>query len=250
MNSTSTIKTFMVKTVAGARENIEITSQDTFTSFCEKVRSTFNFEKEQKLRIICSGTIITEDKFKNIPDKTTIICLATKPIDSQVSQTSTNTNATVPVTASVITPVTTATVSSQNVPLFPSDGTLYSFKQVQAYTIVFLNFISSNPQLRDAFLNNYGLLVTELAKNQQLEELMKNILSQSGQIMEAMEKGENIKVNINTNTNTMDKIELTAEDSKKIDQLIAMGFNPDQVVIAYLQSGKNIDKTLRSLTGQ
>ena len=123
----------------------------------------------------------------------------------------------------------------------------YSFKQVQAYTIVFMNFISANPQLRDAFLNNYSLLVTELAKNNQLMDVMKSILSQSGQIMESMEKGENISVNINTNNNSMEKIELTAEDRQNIDQLIMMGFNPDKAVVEYLKSEKDVQKTLEAL---
>ena len=246
-------RTFTIKTTGGIQEKIEVSPEDTFEYFCEKIRSTFNFEADRKLRVICAGKIITENDFKTLPDKVTMICLATKPTD--ISPQIPNQPIPQPVQQPVQQPVPQATEvndsnNSASGRLFPSTGETYSFKQVQAYTIVFLNFISSNPQLREAFLNNYGLLVTELAKNQQLEEIMKNILSQSGQIMEAMEKGENIKLNINTDSNSMDKIELTREDTMRIDQLIAMGFNPDKVVVAYLKSGKNMDRTLQALTSQ
>jgi hypothetical protein len=242
----SSNRTFTVKTVGGAKEELSISADTTFESFCQTIRSTFSFDDDRRLKVICNGTILNDERFSTIPDRSTIICLATRPTTAPAPAPApqpVEQQQPVQQTATVETTSTTQTDASTG-----SEPT-YSFKQVQAYTIVFLNFISSNPQLRDAFLNNYGLLVTELAKSEQLEEIMKNILSQSGQIMEAMEKGENIKVNINTNDNSMEQIELTPEDHQKIEQLIAMGFNPDQVVVEYLKSGKDIQLTLQALHG-
>lgn len=234
----NTIRTFTVKTIGGAVETIEVSPEDTFDTFCKTIKSTFCIDDDRRLKIVCNGGVVNEDKFQGIPDKALVICLATRPINTAPAPAT--------VQSQESSSVTQVQVVESVADVQTADPT-YSFKQVQAYTIVFMNFISANAQLRDAFLNNYGLLVTELAKNDQLMDVMKNILSQSGQIMESMEKGENISVNINTDNNSMEKIELTTEDRQKIDQLIMMGFNPDKVVVEYLKSGKDVQKTLEAL---
>jgi hypothetical protein len=250
----SVTRIFTVKTVGGGEEQIIVEPSLSFDGFKEKVRTAFGFDEDRRIKVVFSGGVVDATKFTDIPDKSVVICLATRP-PRQVSTTTNNTEPeSIPTTPVPIPPpslpVQSLPVQSQPIESTTSANTpepMYGFKNIKAYTIVFLNFIAANPQLRDAFLNNYGLLVTELAKNEQLEEVMKNILSQSGQILEAMEKGENIKLNINTDNNSMEQIELTEEDRARIDQLIAMGFNPDKAVVEYLKAGKDINRALDAL---
>lgn len=241
-------RTFTVKSVGGNQETITIGSEENFESFCDTIRTVFHIDSDRRLKLICNGQIVNSERFTSLVDKSTVVCLATRPVRDTASTSESAPGSTPEPTSEVSTDTAGETsAASQLGNSGASTEETYTFKQVQAYTIVFMNFISSNPQLRNAFLNDYGLLVTELAKNETLTGVMKNILSQAGQIAEAMDKGENIKVNINTDSNEMEKIELTPDDEKKIDQLIAMGFNPDKVVVAYLQSNKDIQATLQVL---
>lgn len=243
-------RTFTVKSVGGNQETITVRSEENFESFCDTIRTVFHIDSDRRLKLISNGQIVNSERFTSLVDRSTVVCLATRPVRDTTTTSESTPESTPEATSEVSTDTSTPVETSADSQLgnsSPSTEETYTFKQVQAYTIVFMNFISSNPQLRNAFLNDYGLLVTELAKNETLTGVMKNILSQAGQIAEAMEKGENIKVNINTDSNEMERIELTPKDEKQIDQLIAMGFNPDKVVVAYLQSNKNIQATLQVL---
>jgi len=129
---------------------------------------------------------------------------------------------------------------------------MYTYKHVKTTLIVFLDLIRSNKQLKYLYENDYGQLVTEIIKNPDLDVMLKNILSQSGEIMKAMENGENISVKINGNTGpeepgTIDKIELSRQDQEIIEEITLMGFNRSQVVIAYISCEKDRDSTIATL---
>ena len=126
-------------------------------------------------------------------------------------------------------------------PLFPKNQHIH-----------FLDMIRSNRQLKQLYENDYGQLVTEIMKNPDLDTMLKNILSQSGQIMNAMEKGENISVNIEGNTGggklgDMDVIDLSPQDQETIEEITQMGFNRADVVNAYLSCNKDMEDTLNRL---
>src|SRR5690606_237390 len=128
-----------------------------------------------------------------------------------------------------LTSVITTDSNNNNQTTHNSNNPMYTYKHVKAALIVFLDFVRNNKQLSELYDNNYTQLMTELIKNSDIDAILRNILSQSGQIMNAMEKGENIKVNINGDTHEVDEIKLTKEDENNIDELIQMGFDPTLV---------------------
>lgn len=70
--------------------------------------------------------------------------------------------------------------------------------------------------------------------------------------MNAMEKGENISVNIEGNTGggklgDMDVIDLSPQDQETIEEITQMGFNRADVVNAYLSCNKDMEDTLNRL---
>src|SRR5690606_33940559 len=123
----------------------------------------------------------------------------------------------------------------------------YTYKQVKASLVVFLDFIRSNAQLKDLYLNDYKQLVNELILNPDIDMIVHNILGQSGRILEAMEKGENIKVNINGSNGNVEKISLSQQDEQVIMELIDLGFDPTKAISAYVECGYDKDATINKL---
>lgn len=248
---------FTVKTVSGEKREINVCYEDSFEDFKSKILTEFNVDENKQVRLTFKGKILDSDLFSKLHTDSILGCIFTKKsspnntvpkVENSQDQTVSgsdsvnNTDLNTNVNTDVNTNNTNSSNSNNN------DGPMYRFKNIKAYTVVFFNFIATNPQLRNAFLNDYGLLVKELIENKDLDMLMRNILDQSSDILKSMEKGENIKLNINMNSNSMEKLDdLTNEDSKIIDEIISMGFSPDKVVVEYLKSGKNLSKTLDAL---
>jgi hypothetical protein len=231
----SVIKVINVRTLNGQEEKLNVDNLQDFNGFIEQLKSTFAFDSDRVVKLIYKGKVVNQNDFQTIPDKSVVICMATRPPR--------------PANTNINTDINTATNVEPESKQSELTEEKYGFMNIKAYTVVFLNFIASNPQLKDAFLNNYGLLATEIAKSPQLESVMKSILSQSSEISKSMESGENIKVNINMDKENpgMEKLELTKNDECAIDQLIALGFHPDKVLVEYLKAGKDISKTLTNL---
>ena len=277
-------KIITVKLVSGQQSDIVVKSNHKFDDFVKMVRTCFEIDEDRIIKVIHVGKIITSDElFNRIQNKDVVVCIATKPSNLQSI---TNNNAVIndvindvnndtandPVDSSQLTsansnsnhnhnhnqvtsqsqsPSPVAVTDSERTQSRDADGNSaepkYGFQEIKAFTIVFLNFIKSNPQLQDAFLNNYGALVTEIVRGDQLDPVMRSILSRSSQIRRSMEAGENIQININMDNQSMEKIELTEQDRMNIDQFISMGFNPDRVIVEYLKAGKDLNRTLDAL---
>jgi len=246
-------RTFTIRSVSGSKQNITVQPHETFEDVKRRIMEELSIDPSKQLKLMHNSKIVDADMFSTLQDGAVLGCVTTKAPSSSTSSTSTNTN-----TATVVQQTDAQPSDAKPSDANPTDAEpMYRFKNIKAFTIVFLNFIATNPQLRNAFLNNFGLLTTELIKNEDLEALMLNILSQSDSILQSMEKGQNIKLNMNMSSKKMEKIdgqpdgvesiEITDQDSANIDQIIAMGFHPDRVVVEYLKNGKDISRTLDAL---
>lgn len=248
-----------VRTLNGRDEKITVNDSLDFVGFTEQLRSTFGFDSDRLVKVIYSGKVVNQNDFTNIPDKSVVVCMATRQprsepnvnlVNNEEAKANVNTSDnTVQSQTFNSNSNTNSNTNSNSNPNPSTDSEKYGFLNIKAYTVVFLNFISSNPQLRDAFLNNYGSLATEIVKSPQLESVMKSILSQSSDIAKSMVSGENIKVNINMDKDSpgLEKIELNEQDERNIDQLITLGFNPDKVIVEYLKADKDLSKALQNL---
>lgn len=234
-------RTFIIRTVSGSKHIITVQPDETFEDIKLRIMKELSIDPSKQLKLMHKSKIIDANIFSTLQDGEILGCITTKAASSSTLSTST-----VPAT------------DAQPTDAQPTDAEpMYRFKNIKAFSIVFLNFIATNPQLRNAFLNNFGLLTTELIKNEDLDALMRNILSQSDSILRSMEKGENIKLNMNMSSKKMEKmdgsvdgvesVEITDQDSANIDQIIAMGFHPDKVVVEYLKAGKDVIRTLDAL---
>ena len=249
-------RTFTIRSVSGSKQNITVQPHETFEDVKRRIMEVLSIDPSKQLKLMHNSKIVDADMFSTLQDGAVLGCVTTKaPSSSTSSTSSTSTSTATVVQQTDALPSDGQPSDAQSSDAKPTDAEpMYRFKNIKAFTIVFLNFIATNPQLRNAFLNNFGLLTTELIKNEDLEALMLNILSQSDSILQSMEKGQNIKLNMNMSSKKMEKIdgqpdgvesiEITDQDSANIDQIIAMGFHPDRVVVEYLKNGKDINRTL------
>lgn len=233
-------KRLCVKLWDGTKQDVHVSETDTYDDFVSKVVELANPGAGKSVRFICKGKIISAKNFASVEPGSLLLCLTT--LNSAEAPT--------PVSN---TPSSSQTLSAQAQArnTQPQEPT-YTYKHVKATLVVFLDMIRSNRQLKQLYENDYGQLVTEILKNPDLDTMLKNILSQSGQIMNAMEKGENISVNVSGNTGsgqpgTMDVIDLSVEDQGIVEEITSMGFDRVKVVVAYLSCNKDREDTINSL---
>ncbi len=215
---------FKVKTYDGTQYDVEVKRNDTFDNFVDKVSKMIPHtdpENNSMLRFfifIFQGKILNSTNLNDVRDGSLVLCVIKyKPIEP-------------------------------NNEIQPEKEIKYNQKQIKAAIIVFLDFIRNNTQLKQLYTTNYSQLVQEIIKNEDLDNIIRNILDQSGQILEAMEKGENLKLHINSNGNgSVDKISVKQEDEKSMTELIDMGFEPSLVVKTYIESNYNKEDTLNKL---
>jgi hypothetical protein len=215
----------------------------------------------KSIKFLCKGKVINETNFIEVLPgsllwgmKQTSASTSASASVSNVSTpgSSTPTLSATPTSTSVSAPVSAHVSAPVSAPMISEPS--YTYKNVKATIIVFLNMVRSNPQLRDLYENNFGQLMTELMKNPDLDQMIRNILSQSGQIASSMEKGENISVKISGNTESgkdigdIEEIELTREDEENIEEITEMGFDSTDVVVTYLRCNKDKEATVRKLT--
>jgi hypothetical protein len=274
---------FTIKTFNNAPIDVYVELNESFDSFVNNVKHVLGMENDKSLKFIYNGMTIDGNNFNNIEDRAILLCIIL-----HTKQTLTNRNnqdnreqvsreqisreqvsreqvSREQVSREQVSreQVSREQVSREQIPgdqisrdirsEHPASGSdqqpLYSYRQIQVSMIVFLDFVRTNPQVRDLWQNNYPQLVNEIIHNPGLNEIMRNIVSQSGQILKAMDTGTNIKVNINGDTGSVDEIELTKEDEKNINELIELGLDPTLVVKTYIENKNNKDKTLEKLLG-
>lgn len=203
-----------------------------------------------KFKFICDGRLIEKDNFYTLKSKSIIMAFHIP------SSTTKNPN------EFVHKPETKSETKSLQKPAQESikelkseekttdtKNTKYSFKQVKSSMVVFLNFIRNNKQLRELYDNDYDRLMGEIMTNPQLDEVINNILDQSAQILECMEKGQNIKVNINGDNGSVDKIELTKEDEMNIEDISKLGYDPNYVCKTYVECCiLNVPENVKKMT--
>ena len=219
-------RNFKVKTYDGNQYDVNVNGNDTFDIFVDKVskmipESHSDQDNETNKRVfifIYQGKILNMNNMNEVKDGSLVLCVIKyTPCESK-------------------TEIKTEIEKT------------YNQKQIKAAMVVFLDFIRNNTQLKELYTTNYSQLVQEIIKNQDLDVIIKNILDQTGEIIEAMEKGENIKLHINNNGNgTVEKIDIKHEDEKSISELIDMGFDPTVVVRTYIECNYNKDETLNKL---
>jgi hypothetical protein len=214
--SVDSCKRISIKLWDKTKHDVHIDASDTYDDFVRKVLIFVNPGIGKTLKFIYKGMVINMRNFNTVCHGSVLLCLA-----------------------SISPPLIESSVSQTAVPQEPS----YTYKHVKATLVVFLDMIRSNRQLKQLYDNDYGQLVTEIMKNPDLDTMLKNILSQSGQIMNAMEKGENI----NGIEGNMDMIDLSTQDRENIEEITGMGFNRADVVIAYLSCNKDMEDTLNRL---
>lgn len=235
----ATNKKINIKLWDGTKHSVLVKSSDTYEDFVKKVSEISNPGTGKSIKFICKGKITNVHNFNDVEPGSLMLCLTTQSASnaSNVVDTSNHTQQN----------------SINNKPQEP----VYNYKNVKATLVVFLDLIRSNKQLKHLYENDYGQLVTEILKNPDLDTMLKNILSQSGQIMNAMEKGENISVNVKGNTDEdggrpgdMDVIDLSIQDQETIEEITSMGFSRTDVVVAYMSCNKDRDNTINKLISE
>lgn len=219
---------YTIKLSNGVRYEISVNEGETYAEFLNDViQRVGGLDEDKTFKFICKGKIINENTFLDLESGSIILAMTSlKSVQSTEA----------PLTQSL------PTVSIES-----SKEQSYQYKHVKAAVIVFFDFIRNNPQLRQLYESNYTQLMTELMKNPMLDTVLKNVLSQSGQILSAMETGTNIKVNINGESGGVDQISLTKEDEMNIGEIIDMGFDATLVIKTYIENGNNKDITLEKL---
>lgn len=245
-------KKVIVRAWAGIKEEITINDNDSYTDFVNKFYQIINLDFDKSVRFIYKGKIIKSDNFNIIENGGTCLCMLThkntnNAINNEINDAST----------SILNDDVNNNVANDNMVnndvkeenIKEEDITKYNYKQVKASLIVFLDFIRNNPQLKNLYMNDYAQLVNELINNQDVNNIVKNILNQSDQIIKAMETGTNIQININGDTGKVDEIVLTKDDEATITEIIQMGFDSTIVVKTYIELNYNKEKTINKLLG-
>jgi hypothetical protein len=201
-------KKIIVKQWDGKRTEFELMNGQGYDDLTKMIIDSNNLEQNSKLKFVYEGKIITKDNFHIIKPMTTIMVFYTLHPD-QPSTSKTN--------------------------QLGQPEKLYNFKQIKTAIIVFLNFVKNNPQVKKLHDTDYDAFIEEVMTNPIIGDIIKNILSQSSQILENMENGQNISVNINGDDEIVEKINLSSEDEKNINDIIEMGFEANIVCKTYAE---------------
>jgi hypothetical protein len=185
------------------REEVTLDQSASYDDFVRILAERRGLAEGKTFTFLAKGKAVTRDTFSTVENGTTLLAINTR------------------------------------VPRDP----VYSYDQVKASMIVFLDFIRMNPQMSDMYKNDYGQLVTEMIHNPTVNDVIKNILEQSGHIMEAMRTGKNIKLNIGSGGD-VDEVNLSKEDDNNIQELMDMGFDPVKVIKTYVENKNDKEKTL------
>lgn len=195
---------FTVKGGNGFNEELQVSPDTTFESFTKRVENLMGLDDTKAVKLIAKGKTITDSTFNTIESGTFILALPRNraPVASAESAPAESTSA--------------EPVSAEPVPVSPSTNqdseSLYSYGQVKASIIVFLDFVRNNPQLKNLYDTNYPQLMTEIIKNKDIDTIITNIVKQSKEI-------------------------------------IGMGFDPTVVVKTFVECGNDKQKTINILLG-
>lgn len=232
----------IVKFWNGDKKELHIGSDESYDHFIEKLNKELALESNKCYKFLSKGKMVTRDNFDTIPTGTILLALSCNKspiIDSPIIEPSNKCTCHQRNQSDAIN-------ASDRVADELSNDTIYTYDQVKSSMIVFLDFIRSNPQVRDMYENDFPQLVNEMIHNPIIVNVLKNILGQSKHILHAIKTGGNISVNVGEN-GSVDEIHVTPEDSIIIEEMINMGFDSNVVVVTYLKNNKNKEKTIEAL---
>ena len=249
-------RNYTVKLSDGTRYEFSVNESESFTDFVNNVTQRVGLDEEKTFKFICKGKIVNGNTFLSL-ESGSIMLAMTSLKQSQPKQSVQSTEQTQSAQSVQSAQSAQSTQSAQSAQSAQSTESMesskeptYQYKHVKAAMVVFFDFIRNNPQLRHLYETNYTQLMTEILKNPMLDTVLKNVLSQSGQILSAMESGTNLKVNINGESGGVDQIRLTKEDEANIEEIIDMGFDATLVIKTYVENGNNKDVALEKLFAQ
>ncbi|VBB17824.1 UV excision repair protein Rad23 [Yasminevirus sp. GU-2018] len=224
----------VVKMWTGEKTEVVLAENEGYTELVDKLSQLYPPAPNKCFRFVCKGKIITSDNFDIVDSGAVMLVLeGVKPTPSVASQPASQ-------------PTTQKPLTQQNSSGQQSNEPTYTYDQVKATMIVFLDFIKSNPQIKQIYDTDYPQLVTEIIHNPIIGKVLKEMLSQSTQILDAIKNGRNISVNIGED-GAVNEISMTPEDGLAIDDLVKMGFNANDAVVAYLKNGKDKERTVNAL---
>jgi hypothetical protein len=234
-----------IKNFSGYKGEFVIYSTHSLSDLISLIENDMKIGSDKTIGLIYEGKSVNSTNFNNITHGATLLAITRNKSDN-VSSNSSNVNSSVQLNESNKSNKSNESNLSNLSNESNDIDAKYSYKQCRALLIVFLDFIRSNPQMRTLYQNNYPQLVKEVLANPLLDNIIKNMLSQTGQIIKAMETGSEIKININGDSGEVDEIVLTKEDEEKIQMLIEMGFTTNALK-TYLECNKDFDETMKKL---
>lgn len=245
-----------------SKYEIHVNDTESYNDFVNKLSQEHSISDQSYFKFICKGKIITADNFNTLDSGSVLLGLIctkaqiTEPTPTNIPKqivhspncTCTcngrqlNTQSTQSNPASQVEPADKLT-QAQTEPT-------YTCEEIKSSIIVFLNFMKMNQQVNALYQNDFPQLVNEIVNNPQIGKVIQDILGQSKQILNAIKNKSNISIRVggedNENDHT-DEVIITPDDGLVIDELIAMGFDPNEVVVTYLKNNKDKSTTIEAL---
>lgn len=232
-------KKIIVKQWNGIKHDFDIDESHNYDDLSRMLAERNGMDHDTKFKFICEGKIITKNNFHILKTKSIVMAIYTPSAQIDDVKPMVNDNDAKPPAPVLVINDSRSSEHTQT----------YNLKQVKTSIIVFLEFIKNNPQLKQLQEANHQDFIAEIATNPIIDDIIKNILSQSGQISECMEKGQNIQVEITGGSlsNAMNEssnlnedsessiIKLSPEDEANINEIIGMGFDPHLVTKTYAE---------------
>lgn len=266
-------RTFTLKQLSGAQHTFDDDGCSNLDEFIQKVLDGVDGwnEKYGTIKLVWSGKQLDNESYEALANgqQMIVVPIKAKPVPKEPEPT--------PAPAPVATENTESTASAENaegtvstdtvsgntfatadvtpteavtIPSNPSPSddvnATFTREQCRISTMVVMNFIRENPQLKEMFLNDFDSLIAHY-NGPQLRGIYDSILDQSAQMLESAQNGGTIAVNIQGDSSGVNEINLTSEDQEKIQSLVNMGFPQQLVVQIYVKSGNNFDVALEQL---
>lgn len=252
---------FIVKIGVSKNTKYEIHVDDTesFDNFVAKLVQEHPIADDRRFKFVCKGKMITADNFVTLDSGSVLLAIicTTTPItepskikENRVHLPSCKCTCDKQEQTSNPEPINQLleTTSVDSSLLKGEQEQTYSYDEVKGSMIVFLDFVRSNPQIKDLYQNDFAQLVSELINNPVLGKIMKDILGQSKHILKAIQTGGNISLKLGGDSDNSDnEIMLTQADGDVVNELISMGFDPNVAVVTYLKNNKDKAATIDAL---
>ena len=254
---------FIIK-VGGTKDTkyeIHVNDTESYEDFIAKLNHEHSVSDEGHFKFMCKGKMINKDNFDTLQTGSVLLAIICKKGQITEPSTSTSTSNQKQIVhlpnctctcnkQSVQQPVSVPEPEPVSLPEPIQSEPTFTYDETKGSLIVFLNFMKTNPEVNKLYQSDFPQLVNELVHNPQLAKIIKDILGQSKQILNAIQTGGNIAVKLGgENGGSTEEINMTSDDGKIIDELIAMGFDSTEAVVAYLKNNKDKSAAINALLG-